>query len=315
LSFAQNRNVVDTQTVCVTVSENGIITFCYKTSCALRYPLFYSVNSVQTAITDSRKNHQSGNVTVTVSANDVFCFVQTYDSTQNCSNNCSRNCNCNCNAQSYSYIYDVCFERSPCQPCPTGATGATGAMGDSVTGPTGPFGGPTGSTGAVGPTGPSNGVVGPTGAPGVSSLGYAEFVQLVQSPNNSVAVGSAVSYLVGNPSGTFNTISGLVASTYGQGTVFTLPPGIFMVDFENSNSGAWSLGIYKSTAITGPFVVDNNTVAGSSTGTSWIHGRAIVDSHALPYFIISPVVGTQAIPTAGTATGLYVARVTILKIA
>ena len=31
--------------------------------------------------------------------------------------------------------------------------------------------------------------------------------------------------------------------------------------------------------------------------------------------MISPVVGTHAIPTAGTATGEFIARLTILKIA
>ena len=60
--------------------------------------------------------------------------------------------------------------------------------------------------------------------------------------------------------------------------------------------------------------VADQTIAGSSTATTWIHGRAVVVAAAPTYIIITPVTGTQSIPTAGTAAGEFTARITILKI-
>ena len=195
----------------------------------------------------------------------------------------------------------------------TGATGATGSPGpQGTTGETGPIGatGPTGPTGTTGPTGA-------TGPPGASSvMGYAEYVQSTQAPNNSVPPGNAISYLVDNPSGVFNTIG--ITTTTGpsaQGTAFNLPIGIYVVDFENSNTAAASQAIYQGTSNT-LLTVNNNTIAGATTGTSWIHGRSIIQStNGNQWIIVSPVVGTLDIPTAGTAAGEYIARITFLKIA
>ena len=62
--------------------------------------------------------------------------------------------------------------------------------------------------------------------------------------------------------------------------------------------------------------IDNNTISGSSTSTTWIHGRAIetVVSGVNNVIIVSSVVGTAAVVTAGTAPQ-YVTRITFLKIA
>lgn len=148
-----------------------------------------------------------------------------------------------------------------------------------------------------------------------ASLGYAEYVQHTQGSNASVAPGSAIEYLTDNPAGVFNTL-GITTTTGpgGQGTEFLLPIGVYMIDFENSADAAWSLAIYKS-LVTQTEVIDTNTIAGASTATTWIHGRAIISAAAPTYIIISPVTGTQAIPTAGTAAGEFIARLTILKIA
>jgi hypothetical protein len=116
-----------------------------------------------------------------------------------------------------------------------------------------------------------------------------------------------------------NTIPGLVASSFvgssSTGTQFLLPIGTYLVDFENSADAAWSLSIAKSLVVNGPFTHDLNTIAGASTATTWIHGRAVVVAAAPTYIIITPVTDTAAIPTAGTAAGEYIARLTILKIA
>jgi hypothetical protein len=151
--------------------------------------------------------------------------------------------------------------------------------------------------------------------PPASSIGYAEYVQTTQGTNSSVAPGTAIAYLVDNPAGVYNTI-GITTNTGpgAVGTEFVLPIGTYVIDFENSSDAAWSLALYKSLT-TQTEAVDNNTIAGSSTATTWIHGRCILVCAAITYVIVSPVTGTHAIPTAGTAAGEYVARITFLKIA
>lgn len=148
-----------------------------------------------------------------------------------------------------------------------------------------------------------------------ATLGYAEYVQHTQGSNASIAPGSAIEYLTDNPAGVFNTL-GITTTTGpgGQGTEFLLPIGVYMIDYENSADAAWSLAIYKS-LVTQTEVIDVETISGASTATTWIHGRAIISAAAPTYIIISPVVGTQAIPTAGTAAGQFIARITFLKIA
>ena len=77
---------------------------------------------------------------------------------------------------------------------------------------------------------------------------------------------------------------------------------------------AASVALYTGTTV-GTLAVDNNTVAGSSTATTWIHGRAIENVTVAPFlFEISSVVGTAATVTAGTAAGNYMVRITIIKL-
>lgn len=210
-------------------------------------------------------------------------------------------------------------------PGPTGATGVTGPTGTGATGATGVTGvtGATGATGVTGATG-ATGVTGATGATGTAgNVGqFAEFVQTTQGSNASIAPGQAVSYLVDNPTGIVNTIGITTATATGpggpQGTAFNLPPGTYVVDFENSSDAAWSLAIYQSHTSTFTLIdVLDDTIAGSSTATTWIHGRAYVNINGdigNTWICISPVTGTQAIPTAGTAAGEFVARITFLRL-
>ena len=81
-----------------------------------------------------------------------------------------------------------------------------------------------------------------------------------------------------------------------------------------SLGAAGSVGIYTGPTA-GSLALDTNTVAGSSTATTWIHGRAFVVVTAVPEVIaISSVVGTAAVVTAGTDAGSFMIRLTILKI-
>ena len=86
----------------------------------------------------------------------------------------------------------------------------------------------------------------------------AEYVQSTQGSNASVAPGSAVSYLVDHPTGIVNTIGIITASgPGGQGTAFNLPPGTYLVDWENSSDAAWSLAIYQGASNTVMAVVQS----------------------------------------------------------
>ena len=80
-----------------------------------------------------------------------------------------------------------------------------------------------------------------------------------------------------------------------------------------SLSSAGSIGIY-----TGPtsasLTIDPNTISGSTTATTWLHGRAIEIVSTTLVIAISPVVGTADVTTAGTADS-YMIRIIILKLA
>jgi len=81
-----------------------------------------------------------------------------------------------------------------------------------------------------------------------------------------------------------------------------------------SLKAAGSVGIYTG-ATPGTLALDTNTIAGSTTGTTWIHGRAFIVVGVTPLvFEISLVVGTAAVVTAGTAAGIFMIRLTIMKI-
>ncbi len=237
-----------------------------------------------------------------------------------------------------------------CVTCPTGPTGSAGATGPTgIAGPTGSnsgFTGPTGSSGTAGVTGPTGsnsgftgatGVTGPTGATGATGVGptgatgagptgatgptgqagtggfsvlASEYIQTIQSPNNSVPPGTAFSF----NTDVFATNTNVVKSAGAGGHVFTLAAGIYIFDYEMSLGSAGSVAIYKGPNA-GALAIDNNTIAGSSTATTWIHGRAVEQATAGQVFAISSVVGTAAVVPAGTAAGFFMIRLTILQIA
>ena len=160
--------------------------------------------------------------------------------------------------------------------------------------------GPTGLTGLPGPTGP-------TGQTGV--VGYAEYIRTIQTPNNSVPPGTAFTI----DTEVFNTVpTFIVAATGAGGTVFTLSAGAYVIDYEMSLASAGSVAIYS-----GPnaalLAIDTNTVSGSTTATTWIHGRAFQSVLTALVIAISPVVGTADVTTAGNDTSFMI-RLTILKI-
>jgi hypothetical protein len=165
----------------------------------------------------------------------------------------------------------------------------------------------TGYTGLNGETGPQ----GYTGVQGPNSIiGYAEYIRIIQTPNNSIAPGTAFTI----DTEVYNSIPAfIVASPGASGTVFTLGTGTYVIDYETSLASAGSLAIYSG-ANAASLSIDPNTISGSITATTWIHGRAIETVLTSLVIAISSVVGTADVTTAGNATPFMI-RLTILKIA
>jgi len=196
---------------------------------------------------------------------------------------------------------------------PTGASGATGATGS--TGPVGNTGatgatGPVGNTGVTGPQG-LTGPVGNTGAIGPQSIvGYAEYIHTTQTPNDSIPPGTAFTI----DTEVYNSVPSFIVPSAGAGgTVFTLSAGAYVIDYELSLASAGSVALYTGgTAVT--LSVDPNTISGSSTATTWIHGRAIEYVATSLVVALSSLVGTANVTTAGTSSS-YTIRFVVLKIA
>lgn len=146
----------------------------------------------------------------------------------------------------------------------------------------------------------------------MTGTGAAQFVRSIQVPNNLVFPGSAFTI----DTQVFNSVpSSIVASIGASGTVFTLgATGTYVLDYEMSLGSAGSVGVYTGpTALT--LVLDTNSIAGSTTSNTWIHGRTLVATGASPVVVaISPVFGIASVTTAGNAPGNYMIRLTVLKI-
>lgn len=188
-----------------------------------------------------------------------------------------------------------------CPPGPKGDIGPAGPKGDT---------GATGNTGATGPKG-DNGGTGAKGDAGASGVvGVAQFVRKIQTPNNSVPPGQAFTI----DTEVINTIPvDVIASAGAGGTFFTLTNGLYSIDYEMSLTASGSVAIYKGPT-SGSLAIDTDTISGSATRTTWIHGRCFLDiTTASRVVAVSSVVGTAAVPPAGSAAGFYMIRLTIEK--
>lgn len=144
-----------------------------------------------------------------------------------------------------------------------------------------------------------------------TGTGAAQFVRSIQAPNNSVPPGTAFTI----DTQVINSVpAAIVASAGSGGTVYTLSTGVYVLDYEMSLGSAGSVGLYTGPTA-GTLALDTNTIAGSSTATTWIHGRAMVVVGGSPVVVaVSSVVGTASVVTAGTAAGSFLIRLTVLKI-
>ena len=181
--------------------------------------------------------------------------------------------------------------------------------------------GPAGLQGSQGPIGVT-GVTGVTGIAG-TSVGYAEYVfnSTTQAPNNSVPPYDGVSNFTAFtiPTQVYNSIPGSISAltiapgSSTQGTFFTLQAGTYVIDYETTLTSNGSMAVYVGTSNL-LLAVDTNTISGSTTGTTWIHGRNIQEVSTFLVFAVSPTVAPGAVPFAGNSTQ-YIIRLTILKIA
>lgn len=142
-----------------------------------------------------------------------------------------------------------------------------------------------------------------------STLGFAEFIHNIQPPNINVSPGTAFTI----DTEVFNSVpTAIVASLGAGGTVYTLSIGTYVLDYEMSLSAAGSIGLYTGSSVLN-LNLDNNTIAGSTTGTTWIHGRAFVVVSTTPVVVaVSPVTINATVTTAGIGSS-YMIRLTILK--
>ena len=143
-----------------------------------------------------------------------------------------------------------------------------------------------------------------------TTIGYAEFTQLTQGSNASVVPGAGFTF---NTTVTDTIGVGLSTVLGGQGTLFLLPVGTYVIDYEMSLSTSAAIALYTGLT-SGSLAIDNNTIAGSTTAVTWVHGRAIEKADTPLFFDVSPDSATAAVILAGSSPA-YMVRLTILKIA
>lgn len=153
----------------------------------------------------------------------------------------------------------------------------------------------------------------------VIGLGAAEFIQTTLGTNNSVVASNTTFFAFGSAA-VFNVIPGLTVqftpqSPVTQGTVFTLnETGIYSVDFEMSIGTAASIGVYKGTTLSG-LTLDGNSITGALSASTWMHGRVCYMVTSPLIFAIGSIGSTANVTQSGNATGYYVVRCTVVKIA
>jgi len=181
----------------------------------------------------------------------------------------------------------------------------------------------TGNTGPAGDTGPAGttGTTGNTGPAGASAL-ISEFVSRLQTDNTTVApVTTSQTFftfantVVSDPS----SIIAVITPVSGIGRIYELHAGTYVLDYEIALLGNAAIGVAKGMIATS-LSLDYDTIAGSGTSRTWIHGRAYVDASVTPFVAIASVSSSPTVDQTGPAlaadgtTPIYMARLTILKL-
>jgi hypothetical protein len=144
----------------------------------------------------------------------------------------------------------------------------------------------------------------------VPTTGAAQYVRQTQQPD-PIAPGTAFTI----DTEVYNGVPGSIVLAAGAGgSVWTLGPGVYMLDYEMSLEAAGSVAVYVGSDADS-LAIDTDSIAGSTMPSTWIHGRSIVTVGNILTVTTSPVVGTAAVTIAERAIGFYTIRLTILKIA
>ena len=147
-------------------------------------------------------------------------------------------------------------------------------------------------------------------------MGYAEYIQTTLASNASVSIGTP---FVINTTAVFNSVpTSIMASSVsvGTGTVFTLNPGTYVIDYELSLDSVGSVAFYTIHS-SGPPTPDLSTISGSSTPNTWIHGRFIKEVTVSQIIALCPrasLTSTLTVTTPGSFSSFNLIRITILKI-
>lgn len=111
-----------------------------------------------------------------------------------------------------------------------------------------------------------------------------------------------------------NIPSDVVAVPGAGGTTWSLSLGTYLFHYEMSLTSAGSVGLYVGPN-SGSMALDGNSVAGSTTATTWISGQSAVVVSSTPTVVgLSSVVGTAAVTTAGSDASRFMIRMTIIKL-
>jgi hypothetical protein len=148
-------------------------------------------------------------------------------------------------------------------------------------------------------------------------LGVAEYIQTSEQTRTA---GDPFSF----DTEVLNTTNGAVSpSVFSSGTIFNLSPGVYIIDYEMSFTDAGDVAIYNGTVTRNSLLyrpaplilVDLNTVAGSSTPYTWIHGRTIEMVDIEGFGIAIAPYNTDVTLAPINNSEIYMIRLTIVKIA
>lgn len=151
------------------------------------------------------------------------------------------------------------------------------------------------------------------------SLGVAEFINTSGLQNLSVTFPNEFFTIDTTLVNTIFNLSAVTTTGVGtKGTRFTIgSPGTYVVDFGISLTSTTPIGIYTGVNPIGALTLNNNTVVGSATATTWIHGRSIIVVPTTLTLAIGPAIadapGAAAISAAGT-TGPLITHLSIVKV-
>jgi hypothetical protein len=108
--------------------------------------------------------------------------------------------------------------------------------------------------------------------------------------------------------------SDISVNTNSNGTFFTLvTPGVYIIDYETSLQNGGAIALYSGSQ-TNNLQIINDSISGSSTAQTWIHGRYAINTSNQTIIALSSVNSPISITTAGNVINIFMVRISIMKI-